>query len=171
MFRARGLNKATPAANLFRGVTLRLSFLLLPALLFAAPVSADPLQVAKGMWSTSTDMYVSLSTNGEAVDDASEHSALDECWSADEEVLIDESMADMFEGCAATRSRGNAYSFALDLACDFEGFPMNGAAEFMVNKARDMFSVHLLLSGDSDGSVMTAEGLIIGHRTGTCTAP
>ena len=169
------MRKATHAANLlrssFRSLTLRLSFLVLPALLFAAPVSADPLQVAKGMWSTSTDMYVSASANGEAVDDASEHSTLDECWSTDEEVLIDESISDMFEGCAATGRSGNAYSFALDLACDFEGFPMNGAAEFVVNNARDMFSVQLLLSGESDGLVINADGLVIGHRTGTCTAP
>lgn len=150
---------------------MRLSFLVLAGLLLAAPAAADPLQVAKGMWSTSTDIYLFITANGEAIDVPSEHSTLDECWSTDEHVVIDESMANMFEGCVATGSRGSAYTFGMDLACDFDGFPVEGSAEFMVNKAGDMFSAQLVLAGNTDGMALNAEGLVIGHRTGACTAP
>ena len=150
---------------------MRLPLLILPCLLFATPVQADPLQVAKGMWSTSTDIYFSIVQNGEAVIIPPDHSTLDEWWATDDEVTIDESMAALFEGCQSAGSRGTAHSFDMDLVCDFEGVPMSGTAEFAVNKSGGQFSGRLFLSGEADGLLMEAEGLLLGYRTGACTAP
>jgi hypothetical protein len=152
-------------------LTMRLSFLALSCLACAAPALADPLKVAKGMWSTSTDIYFSVTANGETIDVPSEHSTLDECWMSDQEVTIDESMASFFEGCTSAGSRGTPYSFDMDLTCDFDGMPMSGTAEFAVSKGGGQFSGRLFLTGGSEGVEMNAEGLLLGHRTGTCTAP
>ncbi len=150
---------------------MRTPFLFLSALLFAAPVLAEPLKLAKGMWSTSTDVYFYVTAEGDPVDASADHSTLDECWSTDEEVTIDESMVAMFEGCVSAGSWGTSYSFDTDLVCEFEGVPMTGAAAFVVNKGGDRFSGRLFLTGSSDGLEIEAEGLLLGHRTGTCTAP
>lgn len=149
---------------------MRLPLLVLPCLLMATPALADPLQVAKGMWSTSTDIYFYVTADGETIDVPPDHSTLDECWATDEEVTIDDSMADLFEGCVSAGSRSRAHSFDMDLVCDFEGVPMSGTAEFAVNKSGGQFTGRLFLSGESDGLLMEAEGLLLGYRTGTCTA-
>ena len=150
---------------------MRLPLIVLPALLFAAPVMAEPLKVAKGMWSTSTDIYLTVAADGEPLDMPPEHSTLDECWSADEDVIIDESMASLFEGCVSAGSWGKAHSFDMELACEFDGIPMTGTAQFAVNKSGNQFSGRLFLSGGSDGLLLEAEGLLLGYRTGTCAAP
>lgn len=150
---------------------MRLPLLVLPALLFAAPVMAEPLKVAKGMWSTSSDVYFFVTSNGETVPIPPQHSTLDECWTKDEEVVIDESMADLFEGCVSAGSRSRAHSFDMDLVCEFDGTAMSGTAEFAVNKSGDQFTGRFFLAGGSDGLEMEAEGLLLGYRTGACPAP
>jgi hypothetical protein len=150
---------------------MRLAFLVLSALLFAAPVRAEPLRLAKGMWSTSTDVYLYVTAEGEPVDAPADHSTEEECWSTDEEVTIDEGMVAMFEGCVSAGSWSTTYSFDMDLVCEFEGVPMTGAATFVVNKGGDGYAGQLFLTGSSDVLEMEVEGLILGHRTGACTAP
>lgn len=150
---------------------MRPAFLLAPFLMFAAPALADPLMLAKGNWSTTSDIYFTVTANGETRDIPSEHSTLEECWMTDQEVTIDESMASFFEGCIATGSRSKAHSFDMDLACDFDGVPMAGVAEFAVSKGGGSFSGRIFLSGTSDDLVLEAEGLLMGHLAGTCPAP
>ena len=76
-----------------------------------------------------------------------------------------------FEGCIATDSRAKVHSFDMDLVCDFSGVPMTGGAEFAVSEGGGSVSGRIFLSGASDEISIEAEGLLLGHLTGTCPAP
>jgi hypothetical protein len=150
---------------------MRLFLPALGALWLAAPALSEPLKVAKGMWATSTDVYISLIQNGERTHLPPEHSTLDECWSSDEQVVIDEGMADLFDGCVVDGSQGGAHFFDMDLVCEFEGIPMTGTAQFAVNRSGDQFSGRVFFSGGDDELELDAEAVLLGYRTGTCQAP
>ncbi|MGE6696773.1 hypothetical protein ACQKH5_03720 [Hyphomonas sp. NPDC076900] len=150
---------------------MRPILILAPFLLAAATAQAEPLKLAKGMWSVTSDIYMSVLVYGEAVEVPSEHSAIDECWSTDEEVTIDENIASYMGECTAGDSVATAYSFDIILYCDFDGVPMEGSAEFAVSKGGGSFSGRMFLSGSENGAEVTAEALMIGHNSGTCTAP
>ena len=81
---------------------MRPALILAPLLLAAAAAQAEPLMVTKGQWSFTQDIYYDATASGQPIDLPPEHSTIDECWSLDEEVLIDESMVEMFEGCQST---------------------------------------------------------------------
>jgi len=150
---------------------MRLFLPVLGALWLAAPALSEPLKVAKDMWATSTDVYISYIQNGETIRLPSDHSPLDECWSSDEEVVIDEGMSDLFDGCVLAGSRGGAHFFDMDLVCEFEGIPMTGMAQFAVNRSGDQFSGRVVFSGGSDELELDAEAVLLGYLTGTCQAP
>lgn len=150
---------------------MRLPTLLAPLLILASPAVADPLQVAKGMWSVTSDIYMSAVIDGQPIDIPSEHSTVEECWSTDQDVTIDEGIATYMGECTTGQSWAQGHSFDIDLYCDFDGIPMNGTAEFAVSKGGGSFSGRIFLSGGADGADMTAEALMIGHRTGACAAP
>ncbi len=150
---------------------MRPALILTSLLILAAPAIADPLMLAKGNWSTTSDIYFTVTAGSEVLDIPSEHSSLEECWMTDQEVTIDESMASFFPGCTSTGSRGKAHSFDMDLTCDFDGVAMTGVAEFAVNKSGDSFSGRIFLAGSEGDASFEAEGLLLGHLTGTCTAP
>lgn len=150
---------------------MRPVIMLLSLALAAGPALGEPLKVAKGMWSVTSDIYMTATVDGEAVDIPSEHSTIEECWATDEEVTIDEGIANYMGECTAGQSWAQGHSFDIDLYCDFDGIPMNGTAEFAVSKGGGSFSGRIFLSGGVDGADMTAEALMIGHSTGTCAAP
>ncbi|MFN7164417.1 MAG: hypothetical protein ACK4P2_06310 [Hyphomonas sp.] len=150
---------------------MRAALFLAPLLLITAPAIAEPLSVAKGMWSTTSDIYFNVQADGEVLDIPPEHSSLEECWSTDEEVAIGEGLVNFFEGCTSPGSSSKAHSFDMDLTCDFDGIPMTGVAEFAVSKGGGSFSGRMFLKGQSDGAQFEAEALLIGHRTGACPAP
>lgn len=147
---------------------MRVATILVPLMLAAAPALAEPLKVAKGMWSSSTDIYFDVTVDGEPMEVPPDHSVVKECWSTDEEVTIDEGMISWFEGCKATGLRSEAHAFGMDLACEFDGVPMTGTAEFVVNKDQDGFAGRLLLTGYLEGARLLADGVLLGHRTGAC---
>ena len=150
---------------------MRLPALIVSWLIFAWPAAAEPLQVTKGMWSVTSDIYISATAEGEPIDVPSEHSVVDECWMTDEEVTIDESMAAHFGGCYADNSVSKAHSFDMGLVCDIEGVPMTGAAQFAVSKGGGSFVGRMFMLGEDGVLGMEAEALLIGHRTGACPAP
>ncbi|MEX1250167.1 MAG: hypothetical protein WEA77_03120 [Hyphomonas sp.] len=151
---------------------MRPILLLAPLCLIEATAIAGPLAVTKGMWAVTSDMYANAQANGAPVEVASERSAIEECWSTDEEAALEEGLVDCFEGCAATDSWTRAHSIDFDLACDFSGVAMYGAAGFAVSKGGDSFVGRMLLSGQTgDGLMMDTEALLIGDRTGVCPAP
>jgi hypothetical protein len=150
---------------------MRRVLLLLPVLLLAGPALGEPLKVAKGMWSVTSDIYMSAVIDGAPVDIPSEHSTIEECWSTDQDVTIDEGIATYLGECTTGQSWAQGHSFDIDLYCDFDGIPMNGTAEFAVSKGGGSFSGRIFLSGGTDGADMTAEALMIGHTTGACAAP
>lgn len=150
---------------------MRPFILLLPLLYAAGPALGEPLKVAKGMWSVTSDIYMSVVMDGEDLDVPSEHSLTEECWSTDQDVTIDESIASYLGECAAGESWAQAHAFDIELYCDFDGVPMSGMAQFAVSKGGGSFSGRMFLSGGLDGADMSAEALIIGHRTGVCPAP
>lgn len=151
---------------------MRPILLLAPLCLIAATAIAEPLAVTKGMWTATSDIYYNLQVNGAPVEVPSEHSTIEECWSTDEEVALDEGLVDYFEGCTATDSWNKGHSIDFELACDFSGVPMYGVAGFAVSKGGDSFVGRMFLSGQTgDGLTMDAEALLIGNRTGVCPAP
>lgn len=150
---------------------MRLAVLILSLALWPASALAEPLKVAKGMWSVTTDIYFLIQNEGEDMGVPPEHTAVEECWATEQEVTIDESMAAFFPGCVSTGTHSQSHSFDMDLSCNFEGIPITGVAEFAVNKPGDQFSGRLFLSGLSGALSIDAEALILGHSTGTCSAP
>ena len=145
----------------------------LSALMFAAAAAgAQSMSVNKGQWFVSQDIYYDVSANGEVIDIPSEFSTIDECWSLDEEVLIDESMVEMFEGCVSTGVTPKPYGMDIGLSCNFEGIDVDGSALFSVANSRDAFVAQVNLTSlpgaelDFDSHI-----LMIGHRTGACQAP
>lgn len=150
---------------------MRPVILLAPLFLIAGLAAAEPLAVAKGMWSTTSDIYFKAEADGQTIEIPPEHSSLDECWYTDEHVDISEGLAAFFEGCTSAGSRSKAHAFDMDLVCDFDGVPMSGVAEFAVSKGGGSFSGRMFLSGEADGARFEAEALLLGHRTGSCSAP
>lgn len=151
---------------------MRPFLLLAPLVLMAAPALAEPLAVAKGMWKATSDIYFNVTANGEVMDVPPEHSSIEECWSTDQEVAVDESLVDFFEGCEAVDSWTKAHSIDFELSCDFSGVPMSGTASFAVSKGGNSFVGRMFLAGQTeDGLVMDAEALLLGNRTGACAAP
>jgi hypothetical protein len=149
---------------------MRAAILLAPFLLISVAASAEPLMVAKGNWLATTDVYFNLVMNGEPVDIPSEHDVVNECWETDAEVTIDESMASFMGDCSVGNSLAQAHSFEMDISCNFDGSPMTGIASFVVSKGGESFAGRLLLSGDIQGAPIEADGVLLGHRTGACTA-
>lgn len=151
---------------------MRLPLLLIPALLMTAAAEAQPISVNKGQWYVTQDMYYDASVNGEAIDLPPEHTAIDECWSLDEEVLIDESMVEMFEGCVSTGAVSHPFGLDIGLSCDFDGLELGGSAFFTVNHGRDSFAANLELASLAGDPVKFQSHIImIGHRTGACQGP
>lgn len=141
-------------------------------LLTAAAAQAEPISVNKGQWFVTQDIYYEASSYGEALDFPAEHTSLDECWMQDEEVLIDESMVEMFEGCSATEVVSKSFGLDIGLACNFSGMDVSGSANFSVSHGRDSFVAQVYLA-TPQGSELDFQShiLMIGHRTGTCQAP
>lgn len=151
---------------------MRPLYFIAPLFLMAAPALAEPLAVTKGMWKATSDIYFNVEANGQVIEIPSEHSVIEECWSTDEEVALDEGLIDYFDGCTAVDSWTKAHSIDFELSCDFDGVPMYGNASFAVAKGGNSFVGRMFLSGQTnDGLVMDAEALLMGNRTGTCTAP
>ncbi|MBY9065897.1 DUF3617 domain-containing protein [Hyphomonas sp. WL0036] len=152
---------------------MRLPVLLASA--FLAPLlaaQAQSISVNKGQWRVDQDSYFRGIADGEVLDMPPEFSSIDECWTLDEEVLIDESMVAMFEGCVSTGSKALPYGVAIGVSCDFDGLLVGGTLAFSVSHTRDSFSAHLQLNNEAnDGLDFQSDLLMIGHRTGTCQAP
>ncbi|WP_291200548.1 hypothetical protein [Hyphomonas sp.] len=150
---------------------MRRILLIAPLILTAAPALCEPLQVSKGMWTATTDVYFNVTNNGQLTEIPPEHERIDECWSKDEDVTLDEGLVDYFEGCSVVDTFTTPYSIDFDLSCDFSGLPMTGIASFAVSKGGDSFVGRIYLDGASGETGAEAEALMIGHRTGTCAAP
>ena len=150
---------------------MRRILLIAPLFLMAAPALAEPLQVTKGMWTATTDIYFNVMNGGQLTEVPPEHERIDECWSKDEEVTLDEGLVDYFEGCQVVDTYTTSYSIDFDLSCDFSGLPMTGLASFAVSNGGDSFVGRIYLDGASGAMTAEAEALMIGHRTGTCPAP
>lgn len=141
-------------------------------LLTAATAQAEPISVNKGQWFVTQDIYYEASNNGEPLDFPAEHTTLDECWMQDDEVLIDESMVAMFEGCSATEVVSKSFGLDIGLACNFSGMDVAGSANFSVSHGRDSFVAQVYLATlTSDPLDFESHILMIGHRTGSCQAP
>lgn len=151
---------------------MRPAFILASLIVFAASAQAEPLSVNKGQWAVSQDIYYEASASGEKIDIPSEHSSVEECWSQDEEVLIDESMVEMFEGCVSTGATAMAYGLDIGLSCNFDGLEVNGSALFSLSHDRDSFVAQVNLASPPEDIVdFRSHMLMIGHRSGTCAAP
>lgn len=152
---------------------MRLPVLLASA--FLAPLlaaQAQSISVNKGQWRVDQDSYFTGVANGEVLDMPPEFSTIDQCWALDEEVLIDESMVAMFDGCVSTGSRALPYGVEIGVSCDFDGLAVSGTLAFSVSHTRDSFSAHLQLTNEPDESIdFQSDILMLGHRTGTCQAP
>lgn len=141
-------------------------------LIVSAAAQAEPLMVNKGQWHVTQDIYYEASANGAPLDFPSEHSAVDECWSLDEEVMIDASMVDMFEGCSATDVTSKEFGLDIGMTCDFDGLEVDGAAEFSLSHGRDSFVAQIYLQSlERDPVDFQSHILMIGHRTGACKTP
>lgn len=151
---------------------MRLPLLLIPAFLMTAAAEAQSISVNKGQWVVSQDMYYDATANGEDLDIPSEHSTIDECWSLDEEVLIDESMVELFEGCVSNGAISQPFGLEISLSCSFDGLEVDGSALFTVSHARDSFAANLYLATQADNPVdFQSHIVMIGHRSGACKAP
>lgn len=155
---------------------MRLPILMVSALLapfLAAPLAqAQSMSVNKGQWSLSQDLYYEATADGEALDLPPEFNTLEECWSLDEEVLIDESMVEMFEGCVSRGVSSLPYGLEIKVSCNFDGLPVNGALTFSVSHDKDSFAAHMDLASPPGNPVdFKSQILMLGHRTGTCQAP
>lgn len=146
--------------------------LILAPLLLAAAAQAEPLMVNKGQWSVTQDIYYDATANGQAIDLPAEFSTIDECWSLDEEVLIDESMVEMFEGCVSTGAVAEEFGLDIGLSCDFDGIEVEGGVLFSVSNGKNSFVAQVDLASVSPDPVdFKTHILMIGHRTGSCKAP
>jgi len=151
---------------------MRLLMILLPALLTAAAAEAQSISVNKGQWHVTQDVYYEASADGEPLDFPAEHSAVDECWMLDEEVMIDASMVEMFEGCSATDVNSREFGLDIGMICDFDGLEVDGAAQFSVSHGKDSFVAQIYLQSIARAPVdFQSHIVMIGHRTGTCQAP
>lgn len=151
---------------------MRTALTLATLLLAAAAAQAQSISVNKGQWSVTQDIYYEVSAGGDPIDIPPEHTAIDECWSLDEEVLIDESMVEMFEGCVSTGTTAKQFGMEIGLACNFDGIDVDGAALFSVAHSRDSFAAQIYLASPSGDEIdFQSHILMIGHRTGTCKAP
>ena len=151
---------------------MRSIFAFAALFLVGAAAQAEPLSVNKGQWYVTQDIYYEATAEGEPLDFPSEHSSVDECWMLDEEVLIDVSMVDMFEGCAATGVITKEFGLDIGLACDFDGLEVEGSAQFSVSHGRDSFVAQVYLESlQTDPVDFQSHILMIGHRSGACKAP
>lgn len=150
---------------------MRLIYIFVPVLMLAATAQAEPLLVKKGMWSVSTDVYTEARDNGQRIDIPSEHTAYDQCWSTDQEVTIDDNIVSAFGDCVVEESWLKAYSYDADIICHFDGLPMSGIAQFVINRDANAFSGRFSLQGHQNAMDVTSDALLMGHWTGTCTAP
>lgn len=137
-----------------------------------AAAQAEPFMVNKGQWRVTQDIYYEATADGAPLDFPSEHSSVDECWSLDEEVLIDASIVEMFEGCSATDVNSKEFGLDIGMICDFDGLEVDGAAQFSVSHGRDSFVAQIYLQSIARAPVdFQSHILMIGHRTGACKAP
>lgn len=151
---------------------MRPALTLAPLLLAAAAAQAEPLMVNKGQWKVTQDIYYDAAAKGQPIDLPAEHSTIDECWSLDEEVLIDESMVEMFEGCVSTGASAQQFGLSIELSCNFDGIDVDGAVLFSVSHGKDSFVAQVdLASVTPDPIDFQSHILMIGHRTGACKAP
>lgn len=138
----------------------------------AGLAQAEPLMVNKGQWYVTQDIYYEASNAEGPLDLPSEHTTLDECWSLDEEVLIDASMVEMFEGCVATEVTYSDFGMDIGLACSFDNLDVDGAAQFLVSHGRDSFVAQVYLASITKDPVdFQSHIVMIGHKTGACRAP
>ena len=151
---------------------MRLSLILTSLLFSAAAAQAEPLSVNKGQWRVSQDIYSAATVEGEPLDLPAENSIVDECWSLDEEVLIDESMVAEFEGCVSTGVATRPFGMEIGLECEFDGLDVEGSAQFALSHDRDSFVAQIDLASPTTYPVdFQSHILMIGHRTGACKAP
>lgn len=144
------------------------------AILFltAAAAQAQSISVNKGQWSVTQDIYYDVNVAGEPLEIPSEFTAMEECWSQDEEVLIDESMVAMFEGCTSTGVSSKQFGLDIGLFCNFEGIDVDGSAKFAVSNGKDSFVAQVYLASPSGDEIdFQSHILMIGHRTGICKTP
>lgn len=151
---------------------MRPAIALSALLLAAASAGAQSISVNKGQWVVTQDIYYEAAANGETIDIPAEFSSVNECWALDEEVLIDESMVEMFEGCVSTGVTPKPYGLDIGLSCNFEGIDVAGSALFSVANGRDAFVAQVNLAS-LPGDVLEFDShiLMIGHRAGACQAP
>lgn len=148
-------------------------YLTLAMLLIASGAAhAQSFSVNKGQWQVSQDIYYEASAQGETLDLPSEHSSVDECWMRDDEVLIDESMVEMFEGCVSTGVSATEFGLEIGLACNFDGLDVEGSAQFSLSHGRDSFVAQVYMATTTTDPVdFQSHILMIGHRTGACKTP
>lgn len=146
--------------------------LLTTVCLIGPAAQTQPLMVNKGQWFVTRDSYYAATEEGNALDLPAEHSAISECWTRDEEVLIDESIVGIFPGCAATSVTSTPLGIDVAFDCEFEGVITHGSAKFSVSHGRDSFAAQFYLtSPPGDPADFRADILMMGHRTGVCEAP
>jgi hypothetical protein len=168
----RALRPLNLMGKIMRNPGMRAALILAPFLLASAAAQAEPLMVTKGQWSVTQDIYYDATASGQPIDLPPEHSTIDECWSLDEEVLIDESMVEMFEGCRSTGAATEPFGLDIGLACNFDGIDMGGGVLFSVSHDKNSFVAQVdLASVSADPVDFKTHILMIGHRTGTCKAP
>jgi hypothetical protein len=149
---------------------MRNTAVFLSTLFMAGIAAAQPLSVAKGQWTVSSDIYFSGTMDGADVSVPPEFAVEDACWSLPEEVQFDAStLLTALEGCTASRSRATSYSLDLDIICDFGGMPMNGPAEVAISEDSGAFMARIRLQSDLQGADVQADMVMLGHRTGACT--
>lgn len=146
--------------------------LILPALAFAAmPMTAaadDTIMLEKGQWELTVDMHPVVSMSGVSTPLDVESSGSRECWSTDADVLMDEEILNIPE-CNVLSSDVFNYGADFKLACEFDGIPMEGGANFVVNHDRNMFSGKIVLNADAEGVDVTVTGIMMGYNSGTCS--
>ena len=148
---------------------MRATIFLISTFCAAGIAAAQPLSVAKGQWTVSSDIYFSGTMDGEEVSVAPEHDVENACWSLPEEVEFDAStLLDAMEGCVANGSRATSYSLDLDVMCDFGGMPMSGPAEVAVSEGGGAFMARIRLQSDMPGADIQADMVMMGQRTGAC---
>lgn len=149
-----------------------LASLLTIVSLIGPAAQTQALMVNKGQWFVTRDSYYAATEEGKALDLPADHSAVSECWTRDEEVLIDESIVGMFPGCAATSVIPTPLGIEMAFDCESEGVITLGSARFSVSHGRDSFVAQFHLTGPPGDPVdFRADILMMGHRTGVCEAP